>query len=452
MTEPTDDLLLRGLARARALSGRLLRNREALTVALFSAGNAAAGLAANRLLTQFVPPRQLGEFYLLLNLALWFTLPSAAAFLYVQRHWPAARAQGVPRAFAGGVLRGLLLQAAVIVAGAIACVGLRLAPVAAAGAVALALSGCAQAVLQIVGQVQSLERRRVTAGLLDLLAQPARLLFLGVGATLLLHGSAGGEGLLWLHTAWVGGLAVLVLLLAAFLLRELAPGPDTGVVGPELGWRSALRFSLPFLGTALVMQLCTTAERWGLARIDPASTALFVQSVGLSMAGAGAATGFLGGYFYPLIHSGAAEGPAPLSGARVPLRRYLLLSATACGVLLVLGVTIAGPASALLFGPRYVGVARLLPWTVAGAALFTFAQALSVRSLVLRDAVGPNVARTVPLVLYTGALLLLRPGEDAALQFSRLYCAAQALYLVLMTFFAFSGPRVVSAPAASPES
>ena len=57
---------------------------------------------------------------------------------------------------------------------------------------------------------------------------------------------------------------------------------------------------------------------------------------------------------------------------------------------------------------------------------------LSVRSLVLRDAIGPNLARIAPLVIYAAVLLLLRPRADAALAFSRLYCAAQASYLLLM--------------------
>jgi hypothetical protein len=196
------------------------------------------------------------------------------------------------------------------------------------------------------------------------------------------------------------------------------------------------------LGTALVTQLCTTAERWGLARVaDTSSTALFVQAVGLSMAGAGAANGFLGTYFYPLIHRGAATGTDPLAGAQVPLRRYLLLSGAVCLAMVLLGVPLAGPASALLFGPRYAEVARLLPWTVGGSAFFACGQALSVRSLVKRDAIGPNVARTVSLLLYAAALVLLPPGADAALRFSRLYCAAQALYLLLMALSAFRSPR-----------
>jgi O-antigen/teichoic acid export membrane protein len=425
---------LRGLlARARDLFWRLLRNREALTVALFSAGNAAAGLVANRVLTQLVPPRPLGELYLLLNLALWFTLPSAAAFLYVQRHWSVARARGVPRAFSRGVATGLALQAALAAAAVLAARALHLAEVTAAGAVALLLASCAQAVQQIAAQVQGLERRRITAGLLELLGQPARLAFLGLAALGLWGGAPTGEGLLWLHAGWMAGLAALILWLALRLLQQVAPQPDQGTPGPELSWRSALGFSLPFLGTALVMQVCTSAERWGLARIDdPASTALFVQAVGLSMAGAGASTSFLGTYFFPLIQQGAAQGEDPLAGARAPLRRYLLLSAAASVALVLLGVTVSGPASTLLFGPRYAAVAGLLPWTVAGAALFTFAQALTIRFVVLRDSVSPNVARIISLVLYAAVLVLLRPREQPALAFARVYCTAQGLYLALM--------------------
>jgi hypothetical protein len=42
------------------------------------------------------------------------------------------------------------------------------------------------------------------------------------------------------------------------------------------------------------------------------------------------------------------------------------------------------------------------------------------------------VARTAALLVYAAALVLLRPQQDAALAFARLYCAAQVLYLALM--------------------
>ena len=72
--------------------------------------------------------------------------------------------------------------------------------------------------------------------------------------------------------------------------------------------------------------MCTSAERWGLARLaDTAATALFVQAVGLSTAAAGAATGFVSAYFNPLILQDAAHHADPLQAARVPLRRFLLL-------------------------------------------------------------------------------------------------------------------------------
>lgn len=424
-------------AQARALLFRLLRNREALLVTAFSLGNAAAGLVANRVLTQLVPPKALGELYLLLNLALWFSLPSSSAFLFVQRHWAEARRQGAARAFTGRIARGLAAQSALVAALLLIARAFGLLPLSGAATFALLLACSAQSALQLLTQLQSLERRRVIAGALDLLGQPGRLLFLGLGATLLFGAGAGdtldGEHLLWLHALWVLALLGLVAWLTLRLLRAVAPGPDASAPDADLSWRAALRYSLPFLGASLVIQLCSSAERWGLTRLDgPGATALFVQAVGLSTAATGAATSFLGAYFYPLIHQGAAQGPDPLAGARVPLRRFLLLSAAACGAIVLFGVTFAGPACALLFGPRYAAVKDLLPWTMAGAALFSFGQALATRFLVLRDPVGPNLALTLPLLGYSAALVFLAPQGEPALWFARLYCCAQALYVLLL--------------------
>jgi hypothetical protein len=415
------------------LLGRLARSREALVVIAFSGANALLGLFANRVLTQLVPPRPLGELYLFLNLGLWLTLPSSAAFLYVQRHWAVARERQVVRAFGRGLFLGLASQLLLVLLGVAAVAATGLLPLSPRAALWLCIAAAAQATLQTLTQLQGLERRRVLAGLLDLLNQPARLLVLALGARLLLGGAPDGEGLLGLQAGFSGLLALLVALLGTQLLQKLAPLGDRGTPGPQLGLWPALRFSLPFLLSSVVAQLCASAERWGLARLeDPGATALFVQAVGLAAAVCSAATGFLGNYFYPLIHQAAAQGARPLQAARIPLLHFLCAVFSIC-CLLVLGASAgAGRLTGLLFGPRYLAVAHLLPWTVAGAALFTCGQAVSVVSLVARDAVGPNAARTVPLVLYAAALLTLRPAAEAALAFSQLYCASQALYLCLM--------------------
>jgi hypothetical protein len=417
------------LERARGLSLRLLRNREAQVVTGFSLANAALGVLANRVLTQLVAPRPLGELYLLLNLALWLTVPSSAAFLYVQRNWATAKAQGVPRWFAAQVVRFLGAQGGLALLALLAAGALGLLPSGGPVALALLAAACAQAVLQLVTQLAALERRRVAAGVLDLLAQPGRLVFLGVGAHLLLGAAASGVHLLELHAVWTVALAGLVLWLAVRLVRAAAPEPDRGAPGPALSLPAALHFCLPFLGTTLAIQIGTSAERWGLARLaDPAATALFVQATGLSLAAAGAATSFLGAYFYPLIHA-AGAGERPLEGARVPLRRYLLLSALASAAMVACGVPFAGPAARLLFGPRFAQVESLLPWTLAAAAAFVLGQAIAMVSVVARDAKGPNLARSLPLALYVVALLAWPRSAEPALLFSRLYLAQQLLYL-----------------------
>ena len=442
------------ITRARGLLLRLLANREAKTVLAFSAANTLGGLAANRVLTQLVPPQALGELYLFLNLALWLTLPSGAAFLYVHRHWPIARARGAVHRFAHGLAVGLSVQGALVALGTAVAIALGL-PLSPLGALGLVLAGGAQAALQTLVQLQALERRRALVGVLELLGQPARLLALGLGSMLVWGNAPTGEGLLLIHGLWTTVLAAAVVWLTIRLVRDVAPNADSEGPAGELTLVVALRFSAPFLVTAGVAQACTSAERWGLASLaDPSATALFVQAVGLSAAAAGSATSFLSSYFYPLILHGASHSSHPLQGARVPLRRFLLL-VVVVSALLVIGALIgAGQIAALLFGPRYAGVVRLLPWTIAGAALFVVAQAVSVISLVLRDAVGPNLARTLPLVLYAIALISLRPAGDAALAFSRLYCGAQGLYLLLMLGAVLVGVRqsarqVTEAQAAS---
>lgn len=390
------------------------------------------GLLANRLLTQAVPPAALGQLYLYMNLGLWLTIPSTSAFVYVMRHWGIARARGAELLFARGAVRGLLLQAVVCAVGALAFAMAGLMPLKLALVLALTIHGTSGAAAQIFTAIPGLERRRALAGFLGLLSQPVRLIALWGGALILMRGRPTGDGLLLVQA----GYSLVFGLLATWLffqwLRRLGPLPGVSG-GDELSLRSFANFSLPYVFTAFLTQVATSAERWGLARFqDPAATALFVQAVGLSTALAGAFTGVLNTYYTPIISTAAAAVPLPLRGARKPVLAYLALSGLALSLMAGCVALLSGPLTVALFGPRYAAVGPLLPWTACGAALFAVGQALSMIPFVTRDAIGQNLARSAALIVYSGALLFLPRVEDAALVFSKLFAAGHALYVVLM--------------------
>ncbi len=415
----------------RARWSRLLHNREALTVLLFAVLSPALGLVANRLLTQAVAPVALGELYLYMNLGLWLTIPATSAFVYLMRHWGIARARGAELLFARGAIRGLLLQAVICLTGALAFAAFGLIPLLPALVLALTIHGIGGAAAQIFIAIPGLERRRVLAGFLGLLSQPVRLIALWAGALLFLARPT-GDGLLKVQAVYS---LLLGLLAAALFLRWLKRlGAIEGVSGgDELTLRSFATFSAPYLFTAVLTQVANSAERWGLARFqDPAATALFVQGVGLSTAIAGAFTQVLNTYYTPIISTAAAVDPLPLRGARKPVLAYLVLTGLALGMMVACVAFLSGPLTVVLFGPRYAAVGPLLPWTACGAALFAGGQALAMVPFVTRDAIGQNVARSIALVTYSAALILLPHVEQAALVFSKLFAAGNGLYLLLM--------------------
>lgn len=416
----------------RARWSQLLHNREALTVLFFAVLGPLLGLAANRLLTQAVPPLALGQLYLYMNLGLWLTIPATSAFVYVMRHWGIARARGAELHFARGALRGLALQAVVCALGALAFAACGLVPLVPALVLALTIHGIGGAAAQIFTAIPGLERRRVLAGFLGLLSQPVRLIALWAGALFLLKARPTGDGLLLVQAGYSLLFGLLATALFLQWLKRLGAAP--GVAGgDELTLRSFAAFSAPYLFTAVLTQVATSAERWGLARFqDPAATALFVQAVGLSMAIAGAFTQVLDTYYTPIISTAAAADPLPLRGARKPVLAYLALTGLALGLMVVCVAFLSGPLTVALFGPRYAAVGPLLPWTACGAALFAVGQALSMVPFVTRDPIGQNVARSVALVTYSAALLLLPRVEQAALVFSKLFAAGHGLYVLFM--------------------
>jgi len=101
------------------LSRRVRKNREVQIVVFFSSANAVATLVGNRLLTQTVNPHVLGELTLLMNLALWLTLPTASGYAYVVRHWRVAREQRAGWGFTFAIGWGLVIQAGIAAIGVV---------------------------------------------------------------------------------------------------------------------------------------------------------------------------------------------------------------------------------------------------------------------------------------------------------------------------------------------
>ena len=308
---------------------RRVFSREALTVLGFSVAQLVLGLGSTRLLTQLATPAALGEYYLYMNLAQWLTLPTGASYLYVWKNWTVARATGQGPGFARAIARGLGWQAIVC---ALGCLVLRAAGIATGSWLVLAVLGLVaigQAVNQALDQVQTLERRRVLAGVLGLLATPVRQIALAVGLLLLAHSSSGSL----LATQCLYGLATAAF--SAWLFRRsidshysgerstAAMAPDDLVALPRF-----LRFSVPILITGIALQAGASAERWGLAlRAAPGATALFVQAVAVSTAAASAATLPISTYFTPIISQAAASSPDdPLGAARRPILLFVAMS------------------------------------------------------------------------------------------------------------------------------
>lgn len=405
---------------------RLWRNREGQTVVLFSGLTLLLGLGGNRLLTEVVPPAQLGELYLILNLAFWLALPTSGAYVFIGRHWPVARQHGTERRFAAAILRGLGLQALLATAGAGALWALGFHGLSAGAALALAVIATGQAVAQALDPIPASVRRRVLAGVMGLLGNPARQVVLASG--FLLFGAAGFSALLATQAAYSAALACASLAMLWLVLRAPAAAPsDDG-----LSLRGFFRYVIPYVAGVAATQLSATAERWGLAdRASTSATALFVQAVGLSTAAAAAGTSFLSSYYLPIIAQASGNQQRPIAAAWPLARKFVALTAALLLALVVFGALLAGPATRLLFGDRFRAVEDLLPWTLCGAACFALGQALTVFSYSARETLSPNVAFIASKAIYVG-LLAGATGDALPLRFSRWFALSQALYAAMM--------------------
>jgi hypothetical protein len=412
--------------------GPLSIDREHAIVIGFSVLNAGAGLLANRLLTQVVSPEPLGRLYLYMNLATWITLPTAGLYTYASRHWSVAQARGVTRRYT----RRLLSYAGAQVAFALVAT-LAMSPIRALGLGSLRVAGLLWlvstgiAVSQLFDWVATIERRRVLAGVLNLLGSPVRQVSLALAGIFSFFSADAALRLLGIQAGYSTLYAVLTVGSFFFVARNRLRSPSAQVAAPmTLG--DVGRFALPYLATAAVGQLCRSAERWGLASQSTAQTAIFVQSVGLSSAMVGAASSHLSIYFSAIIYSAAADSPRPLIAAAAPIRHYMQWTLLLLGILATVVAFGAGTLTPIFFGPKYSAVTPLLPWTTLGACLFGFGQALHIYGLTARRTVGPNVAAIVAQLLYSSSLLLYHPASDMALQYARLYACGNGLYVLIL--------------------
>jgi O-antigen/teichoic acid export membrane protein len=272
----------------------------------------------------------------------------------------------------------------------------------------------------------------VGVGLFALAGTPVRILALALAARL---GFNSAPQLLATHALIVS----LISVGAWSVVRVLSDGSSGGSlrsIAPGGATRAFLRFAGPYLGTAVLTQVCTTSERWGLARLEsPAATALFVLSLSLATAGASAAASPLMTYFQPIIVEAVSKRDGPSA-----LRALRRLSLTTGAVMLVgaLAGMILGPfAATLLFGARYLGVAAVLPWTVLGACAFALGQALANYPFAGGDSKAANGALALSQVCYATILLTYHPAESPAVGFGRVYAGAQLGYLALMSVVAW---------------
>jgi O-antigen/teichoic acid export membrane protein len=411
---------------------RLLKNREARIVITFAFVGGAGGLLANRIVTQAISPQVLGEFYLLMNLVFWVTLPTASAYVYVYRHWAVARTHGLTQRFVVGLFKALLAQ---ILIAAVVCSAYRILSgneITWGTAILLAITSIAQAILQGAGPIPGAERRRVTAGIFDLLGNPVRQMILGCAGLAL--GLQTATQLLTVQALYC--LAVACVLAAGVWVFARSQR-DAQSASPEamrqLSLSAVVSYSIPYGISAAIAQVCASAERWGLARREnAAATALFVQATALSLAVVTAVTGIVNTYYYPIISQIAAQTPDPFTAAKAVIRRYLLISSGALALIAIFTALLSAFITPILFGPKFSAVANLLPWSMLGASFFGMASALSVFSYVARETVSINVARGVSQAFYALCLLLASPRLDMALIFSKLFGVANLFYFVLM--------------------
>jgi O-antigen/teichoic acid export membrane protein len=286
---------------------------------------------------------------------------------------------------------------------------------------------------QALDQVQTLERRRVVAGVLGLLATPVRTLALAVGILVVARGSSGSL----LVTQAIYGAATAAF--TVWLFRRSIHAPYSGqssdaAEAPTESLSSLprfLRFSLPILVTGIALLAGGSAERWGLAlRAGPDVTALFVQAVGVSTAAVNAATLPVATYFTPLVSQAAASSPLdPLGVAKRPAVMYVATTLVAVVVATLALVVFSGPLTSVLFGPRFRGIAEFLPWVMLGQSLFALAQAVSIVPITVEATVGVGAAFVGSRAVYLVLLLAFPCGGDCGLWFSKSFALANLLYL-----------------------
>jgi hypothetical protein len=366
-----------------------------------------------------------------MNVALWLTLPTASGYVYVTRHWPIARAEGMTRRFAGGIFRALGIQVGIVGIGALVLIAL--APDRFSwhvGALLFVIATC-QSFHQALDPIQGAERRRVVAGVLGLLASPIRPFIIAAGFALALDKTA--LTLLSFHavaTILLAGSASLALVVV--LRQKPDVPPHTSVNRAHLSVRSFFRYAGPYFIGVFVAQICTTAERWGLAqRCDTAATALFVQAVALGTAVASSCSSLIMAYYVPIVTQAGAASAQPLQAAWAILKRYVLVSASVMAALILLGIPLAPMATRLFFGSRFMAVEQLLPWTIFGAAMFALGQVLSVFPHCAREVVSPNLNYILSRSLY-GALLLFAGSGYLPRAFAMFFAASNTVYALLM--------------------
>ncbi len=421
---------------APTIIGRVWRSGEARVVVAFSLGNLVLALVGNRLLTELAAPNDLGTFYMYMNVAQWMAIPGMGAYHLVFRYWLSAKYQGASASFfrllATGVAAELVLM------------GLAVAVLSVSGrvtstAVLLAtwLTGVAMASGQAVAPVPAAERKRAVVGLMGFASTPLRHFVLAGGIGL--FGLRAGSEMIWVQA----GYSALVAACAWRIFAASVDWSHRAAIRTVLGQgaaREILRFSGPYVVSSVLMQVCGTAERWGLARLDnPSSTALFVLSVGLSTAGANAISSPLLSYFQPLITEAASKMDV------VSVERHLRRLTVASAALMVAGAGVAyllAPfAAALLFGKQFAGISSVLPWTAVGACAFALGQALAMYPFAARDSLGPNVAHGAALGVYAAVLFVYRPSEAHALAFARVNAAAYLGYAAVMALVALKWSR-----------
>jgi O-antigen/teichoic acid export membrane protein len=301
--------------------------------------------------------------------------------------------------------------------------------------VALAIASVGQAVNAGLDPLQMLERHRVVSGVLGLLSTPVRWAVLSFGVVLVTHTS--GASLLW--TQAVYGVATAAL--SAWLFRRTVlspyrgePGASHTLASDELGARRFLGFAVPFLVMGIATQAAASAERWGLAlRANAGATALFVQTVAVSLAAVSAVSMPISTYFAPIISQAAASTPGdPLSGASRPLRRFIVLSTVAIAAAAAGVGAFSGPITGILFGPRYHDIGVLLPWAMLGQAFFGVSQAVALVPISVDATVSASAALVVSKAIYLVLLLVVPSSGDWALLFVKCFALGNFLYLVGM--------------------